>query len=67
MAEQLRDPGGIFDIGFPARHRLDGLRIYHEQFELAFQQIIDRTPVLASRNVANGWGCCLKMVAQKSD
>src|SRR5215470_20311703 len=52
MAQQLGKPGRVFHIGFPARHRLDVLRIYHEQFELAFQQIIDRTPVYASRNLA---------------
>src|SRR2546428_9560422 len=41
MAEQLRNPGSIFDIGFAAWHSLDMLGIHHKQFELAFEHIVD--------------------------
>ena len=47
MAEQLRDPGGIFAIGFASRHGLAVLRIDHQQCKLAFEQIGDGAPVHA--------------------
>ena len=45
MAQQCRNPGGIFDIGLAAWHSLDVLRIHDKQFELAFKEIIDWTPI----------------------
>ena len=45
MAQQFRNPGGIFDIGFAAWHSLDVLRIHDKQFELAFKEIVDWTPI----------------------
>src|SRR5215510_13477825 len=52
MAQQFRNPGGIFDIGFAAWHSLDVLRIHDKPFALAFQEIVDWTPIHASQNVA---------------
>src|SRR5262245_59080239 len=52
MTQQFGDPHRIFDIGFTPWHSLDVLRVHHEQFKLAFEQIVDRTPVHASRNLA---------------
>ena len=52
MTQQFGDPHRIFDIGFTPWHSLDVLRVHHEKFKLAFEQIVDRTPVHASRNLA---------------
>jgi hypothetical protein len=41
MAQEFRDPSGIFDIGFPSRHGLNMLGIDYEEFALAFEHIID--------------------------
>jgi hypothetical protein len=45
MAQQFRNPDGIFDIRLAAGNGLDMLRVDDEQFALAFQDIIDRSPV----------------------
>src|SRR5262245_6984315 len=52
MTQQLRDPGGVLDIGFPSWHRLDVLGIDDQELTLAFEHIIDWAPVHASRNLA---------------
>jgi hypothetical protein len=65
MPEQLGDPRRIFDIRFAPGHCLDVLGMHHEQFALPFQEVIDRSPVHASRNLANRY--CLKQREKKSD
>jgi hypothetical protein len=45
MAQQLRDPGRIFGVRFPSRHRFDVLGIHHQKLALAFEQIVDWAPV----------------------
>ena len=49
MAQQIRDPHRIFDIGFATGDTLDVGRIHHPRGETAFQEIIHRLPIRAGR------------------
>jgi hypothetical protein len=45
MPQEFRNPLGILHIRFAAGDSLDMLGIDHKQFTMAFEQIIDWTPV----------------------
>ena len=52
MAQKLRNPFGVPDVRLPPRHGLDVLGIDDQQLTEPFEQIVDRTPIHASQNVA---------------
>jgi hypothetical protein len=54
VAQQVRDPLGIFDIGLATRHGLDVTRIGDDQLEVTFEDVVDRLPVDAGRFHGHG-------------
>jgi len=44
MLEQVSNPFGVFDIRFATRDRLDMVRVHHQDFQVAFQDIKDGFP-----------------------
>jgi hypothetical protein len=47
MLQQVGDPLGVLDIGLAPRHGFDVLRVDHQQFKAALQQIEHRFPIHA--------------------
>ena len=54
MAEQLRDPLRVSNIGLAPRHGLDVLGIHDDELEAAFEHVVDRFPVAAGGLYRNG-------------
>jgi len=45
VADQLRNPLGVFHIGLAARHVLDVVGVAHDQVEVPLQHGVNRLPV----------------------